>query len=174
MTNIMDLAKTIKLVIFDVDGVFTDGRLYYADDGIEVKAFHSQDGIGLRMLKKTGVNIAVITARKSKLVEYRMQSLGIEHLYQLASNKFEIYERLKTELHLTDSEIAMVGDDLPDLKIITHCGLGIAVANAQSIIKQHARHTTVNRGGEGAVREVCELIMQSQGTLQKMQSTFIE
>jgi 3-deoxy-D-manno-octulosonate 8-phosphate phosphatase (KDO 8-P phosphatase) len=170
--NIADIAKQIKLVIFDVDGVFTNGDLYLTDEGTEIKTFHSQDGIGIRMLKKTGVKIAVITARQSKLVEYRMQSLGVEDLFQAAENKFQVYEALKEKYQLTDREIAMVGDDLPDLKIIMHCGLGIAVANAQPIIKQHACYITTEKGGKGAVREVCEMLMKAQGSLDKMQMEY--
>jgi len=173
MNSVLTLAKSIKLLILDVDGVLTDGKLYFTDYGTEIKAFYSQDGVGIRMLQRSGVLVAVITGRHSALVATRMKELKIEHVHQGAHDKFMVYEELKKELALCDKEIAMAGDDLPDLKIMRHCGLAITVANAPAIIKQYAHYCTELAGGEGAAREICMLIMQAQGTLSKMQQHYL-
>lgn len=165
--------KNIKLVIFDVDGVFTNGSLYLGEKSIEIKAFQTHDGLGIKMLQQSGVKVAIITARQSQLVKQRMKALGIKYIFQGAKNKFSVYQDLQKELSLQPENIAMVGDDLPDLKIIHNCGLGIAVANATDLVKQHAKYITKKTGGKGAVREVCEMIMQSQGTLEKIQNAFL-
>jgi 3-deoxy-D-manno-octulosonate 8-phosphate phosphatase (KDO 8-P phosphatase) len=158
-------AKKIKLVIFDVDGVMTDGRLYFDPQGNELKVFHVHDGLGIKLLQTSGVKVAVITSRQSLVVKQRLTSLGIQYIYQGQHNKYPVFQQLMNDLQLSAAEIAYVGDDLPDLPIIQHVGLGIAVANARDTIKQHAAWQTTLSGGAGAVREVCELIMQAQGTL---------
>lgn len=172
MKAIYEAAKKVKLLVFDVDGVLTDGQLYLNDQGIEIKAFHSQDGIGIKMLQRSGIDCAIITGRKSDLVTKRMESLQIHHVYQGIADKFTTYTALKKKLGLDEAQIAMMGDDLPDLKIMKHCGLGIAVANAQTIIKEHGDYTTQAAGGWGAAREACELIMTAQGTLLTMQQPY--
>lgn len=163
MENIVKKAKQIRLVIFDVDGVLTSGKLFYGPNGLEYKAFHVHDGQGIKYLKKSGVEIGIITACKSKAVTVRMQDLGITHVYQ-GHDKISAYEDLKKKLNLHHEQIAYVGDDLPDLPIILQVGLGITVPNAPEIMKQHAHWITKSKGGKGAAREVCDLIMSAQGT----------
>ena len=162
MSNLLNKAEKIKLIIFDVDGVFTDGKIYYTNNGDEIKAFDIQDGLGIKMLLNAGVEIAIITGRNSKIVERRMQELGVRYCYQGEKNKLIRYEELKNILNLDDNEIAMVGDDLLDLPIIQKAGFGITVANAASGMTNYADWQTVKSGGHGAVREICELILTAQ------------
>ncbi|WP_293653123.1 KdsC family phosphatase, partial [Thiolapillus sp.] len=138
MQDILEKAAQIKLVIFDVDGVLTDGSLYLGDDGQEYKAFNSLDGHGMVMLQQTGVQIGIITGRTSKVVEIRMNSLGIQHLYQGQRDKRPAYSELKDHLALNDSQIAYVGDDVVDLPVMSRVGLAIAVQDAHAFAKQHA------------------------------------
>jgi len=166
MQDILARTKDIKLVVFDVDGVLTDGSIIIGDDGEEYKAFHSRDGHGMRLLQYTGVEIAIITGRTSKVVEYRMNSLGISHLYQGQKVKLPAFEELIKRLGLTPKQCAYVGDDWVDLAVMTRVGLAIAVQDADNIVKKHAHWITQSNGGKGAAREVCELIMEGQGTLQ--------
>jgi 3-deoxy-D-manno-octulosonate 8-phosphate phosphatase (KDO 8-P phosphatase) len=168
MFDILERAARIRLVIFDVDGVLTDGSLFIGDDGQEYKAFHSRDGHGMVLLQNTGVMIGVITGRSSEVVRIRMQSLGIAHLFQGCRDKLPAYETLKSDLGLTDEAIAYVGDDLVDLPIMRRVGLAIAVADAHHLVRGHAHLTTQAPGGRGAAREVCELIMEAQGTLAQL------
>jgi 3-deoxy-D-manno-octulosonate 8-phosphate phosphatase (KDO 8-P phosphatase) len=158
--------KKIKLVVFDVDGVLTDGRIIIGDDGQEYKAFHSRDGHGMKLLQYTGVEIAIITGRTSKTVEHRMNGLGITHVYQGKRVKLPVFESLIDELGLSPEECAYVGDDWVDLAIMQRVGLAVAVQDADALVKKHAHWTTPSCGGHGAAREVCELIMEGQGTLQ--------
>ncbi len=166
MKELIEKAKKIKLAIFDIDGVMTDGRLYFDPQGNELKVFHVHDGLGIKLLQASGVQVAVITSRQSDVVEQRLKSLGVKYIYQGQHNKYPAFQQLITDLQLTAEQVAYVGDDLPDLPIIQRVGLGIAVANARAIIKQHAVWQTTTVGGKGAVREVCEFIMQAQGTLE--------
>lgn len=166
MQDILARAKDIKLLIFDVDGVLTDGRIIIGDDGQEYKAFHSRDGHGMKLLQYTGVEIAIITGRTSKTVEHRMNGLGINHVYQGQRIKLPAYEALINKLNLQPEQCAYVGDDWVDLAIMSRVGLAIAVQDADSHVKQHAHWITPSCGGQGAAREVCELIMQAQGSLQ--------
>ncbi|HEY3645719.1 MAG TPA: HAD family hydrolase [Gammaproteobacteria bacterium] len=162
----MDLkqrAARIKLVIFDVDGVLTDGRLYYGAGGEELKVFHVHDGQGMKRLQKAGITLAIISGRDSAAVTRRMQDLGIEHLFQGDENKLPIFERLLQKLGVTAEQTACVGDDLPDLPLLQKAGLAIAVANAVPVLKQAAHHVTSVQGGLGAAREVCDLILDAQG-----------
>jgi len=166
MQDLQQKAAAIRLVIFDVDGVLTDGSLFLGDDGQEYKAFHSQDGHGMKMLQESGVPIGIITGRTSEVVRLRMQSLGIQHLYQGKSDKLPAYEELKAALGLEDAQVAYVGDDVVDLPVMTRVGLAITVQDGHPLAKQHAHHITAACGGRGAAREVCELLMDAQGTLQ--------
>ena len=165
MQDIQQKAKSIKLIIFDVDGVLTDGSLFIGDDGQEYKAFNSKDGHGMVMLQQSGVGIAIITGRTSEVVRIRMESLGIQRVYQGKREKRPAYEELKQATGLDDAEIAYVGDDVVDLPVMTRVGLAIAVQDAHPLAKQHAHWVTPSGGGRGAAREVCELIMDAQGTL---------
>ncbi|MCG6966645.1 MAG: 3-deoxy-manno-octulosonate-8-phosphatase KdsC [Chromatiaceae bacterium] len=166
MQDIQKKAAAIRLVVFDVDGVLTDGSLFIGDDGQEYKAFNSKDGHGMVMLQGSGVQIGIITGRTSEVVRIRMASLGIQHLYQGKREKLPAYQELKQATGLSDEQIAYVGDDVVDLPVMTKVGLAIAVQDAHILTKQHAHWVTPSGGGRGAAREVCELIMDAQGTLE--------
>jgi 3-deoxy-D-manno-octulosonate 8-phosphate phosphatase (KDO 8-P phosphatase) len=174
MESVIHKAKQIRLAIFDVDGVMTAGALHYGSNGIESKYFHVHDGQGLKILKKSGVNIGIITTCKSDTVKRRMQDLGIEHVYQGQVDKLPAYNDIKQKLNLTDEQIAYVGDDLPDLAILSRVGLAITVKNAPKIMQQYTHWVTTKKGGKGAVREVCELIMQAQGTYQTIVDSYLQ
>lgn len=165
MREILDRAAKIKLVIFDVDGVLTDGRLIIDNHGMEYKAFHSRDGHGMKMLQETGVVIGIITGRDSEVVNHRMASLGIEHVYQGQKDKLVAYDHLRGKLGLQPEQIAYVGDDVVDLPVMHRVGLAIAVADAHDFVKQHAHWLTTAAAGHGAARDVCELIMRAQNHL---------
>ena len=158
-------ARKIKLIAFDVDGVMTDGTLYLADDGQEYKGFNSLDGHGLKMLKGTGVELAIITGRSSRVVENRAKNLGITLIHQGAHDKLAVYESLCRELHLQYEDTAFMGDDVVDLPVMRRAGLAIAVPAAPELVKAHSHYITTRAAGHGAVREACELLMQAQGTL---------
>jgi len=174
MDLILKKAAQIKLVIFDVDGVLTDSSLFIGDDGQEYKAFNSKDGLGMKLLQQSGIPIGIITARRSNVVKIRMQSLGIEHLYQGQQEKLPAFEKLLGKLSLDAAEVAYVGDDLIDLPIMIRCGFAIAVADAHSRVIEQAHWVTENGGGRGAAREVCELIMAGQGTLDSAIQKYFE
>jgi 3-deoxy-D-manno-octulosonate 8-phosphate phosphatase (KDO 8-P phosphatase) len=165
MRDVMEKARNIQIVIFDVDGVLTDGTLYLTDSGEEIKAFNSRDGHGMKMLKASGVELAIITARDSPSVRLRAENLNISLLYQGDKNKLKVFESLIIELGIDMSSCAYVGDDLIDLPVMTRCGLSICVPSAPALVKKHAHYVTNSEGGHGAVREICELIMLAQGTL---------
>lgn len=167
MDDLIAKVKSIKLLILDVDGVLTDGRIYLNDNGTQQLAFHIQDGLGIKLLQKTGVKVAIITGRQTQVVALRAETLGIKYIYQGNVDKRAAYDDLRSLLGLGHAEIAYMGDDLPDLPLLQQVGLPIAVANARPIIKIHAAWQTQNHGGQGAVREACELIMQTQGTWEK-------
>jgi 3-deoxy-D-manno-octulosonate 8-phosphate phosphatase (KDO 8-P phosphatase) len=173
MQDILERAKQIRMVIFDVDGVLTDGSLFLGDDGQEYKAFNSRDGHGMTMLRQTGVKLAVITGRSSEVVRIRMQSLGVEHVYQGRRDKVPAYEELKRASGLADEQIAYVGDDVVDLPVMRRVGLSIAVADAHPLLQQHAHWHTRSPGGRGAGRDVCELIMEAQGNLGTMMERYL-
>ena len=168
MTDTANRAKKIRIVIFDVDGVLTDGSLYIGDDGQEYKAFNSRDGHGMVMLQQTGIKLAIITGRTSEVVRIRMEALGIEHVYQGRRDKLPAYEDLKATLGIDDEAIAYVGDDVVDLPIMRRAGLPIAVADAHPLVLEHAVWRTPSPGGRGAGRDACEMIMEAQGTLTEM------
>jgi len=173
MKEILEKAAHIKLVIFDVDGVLTDGSLYLGDDGQEYKAFNSKDGLGMKMLQRSGVKIGIITARRSQVVKLRMESLGIEHTYQGQEDKLPAFKDLQQKLGLQSGQIAYVGDDVVDLPIMRQVGLAIAVQDAHRLTIEHADWTTTARGGRGAAREVCELLLQAQGKLESAMETYL-
>ncbi len=174
MRNIIDKAANVRLVMFDVDGVLTTGELFYGSNGMELKAFHVHDGQGMQMLQQSGVQIAIITLQHSDITTQRMKDLSIQHVYQNQPDKVRAYEDLKLKLKLNDQEIAYVGDDFPDLPLILRAGLGIAVANAPNIIQRYAHWVTKARGGKGAVREVCDFIMEAQGSYQTAIQPYLE
>jgi len=167
MQEIYARARVIKLLICDIDGVMTDGGLFFGDNGLEYKAFHSRDGLGIKMLQRSGIPLAVITARTSDVVKHRMKNLNIDMVFQGQLNKVAAYEELRDKLQLSSEQIAYVGDDLVDLPVMKQVGLSIAVADAHERVKQYADWTTQHGGGRGAVRDVCELLMEAQGTLEE-------
>ncbi|CAH0206978.1 3-deoxy-D-manno-octulosonate 8-phosphate phosphatase KdsC [Pseudomonas sp. Bi70] len=173
MNDLLQRTQAIRLAIFDVDGVLTDGKLYFLVDGSEFKTFNTLDGQGIKMLINSGVCTAIISGRKTPVVERRAQNLGIQHLYQGREDKLDVLDELLAELGLTYEQVAYLGDDLPDLPVIRRVGLGMAVASANEFVREHAHGVTQARGGEGAAREFCELIMRGQGTLDAAQSVYL-
>jgi len=160
-------AKGLKLMIFDVDGVMTDGTLYYSERGEELKAFNIQDGHGIKMLRQYGVEVALITARKSRAVELRAANLGLTHLYQGVEDKRAAYAALLAQLGLAPEQSGCMGDDLLDLPLLTRCGFAATVPAAPEALKLRAHYVTRAQGGRGAVREVCEFILGAQGSLER-------
>ena len=148
----------IRLVAFDVDGVFTDGRFYLSDEGVESKAFSTQDGYGVRRLLQAGIEVAVISGRSSAAVDRRMQELGVSHVIQACKDKVAAFDELIAGLGIDAADCAFVGDDMPDLALLEHVGLSIAVANAVQAVQERCDHVTRRPGGFGAVREVCDLV----------------
>ena len=173
MLDILEKAKRIRLVILDVDGVLTDGSLYVGDDGEEYKAFNSRDGHGMVMLQHNGVEIAIITGRISRVVEHRMSELGIQHVYQGRKEKLPAFRELLSRLDIPAHDTAYVGDDVVDLPVMAQVGLAIGVQDAHPLVKRHAHWLTASPGGRGAVREVCEMIMDAQGVLDKTLNQYL-
>jgi 3-deoxy-D-manno-octulosonate 8-phosphate phosphatase (KDO 8-P phosphatase) len=174
MNETIERASKIKLVIFDVDGVMTDGRLILGDDGLEYKAFNSHDGLGMKLLKGSGVNMAIITGRTSHVVTKRAESTGISHFYQGVEDKLEAFLDLMKQTGLTPEQCAFMGDDVVDLPPMRRCGLALTVPAAPPLVKQHAHFVTTREAGHGAVREVCELIMQAQGTYDAQMAQYLK
>ena len=168
-----DKIKQLKLLILDVDGVLTDGRLFFDDTGKEYKCFHARDGHGIKLLRQSGVEVAVISGRKSNSVALRMQALGVELVYQGHENKRAAFAEILQQLNLSPKQVAHVGDDVLDLPILVQVGFAVAVADAHFAVKQHADWCTQIAGGQGAVREVCDLIMQVQGRFDAMLQTYL-
>ena len=166
MKDLNEKAARIRLLIFDVDGVLTDGSLFVGDDGQEYKAFNSRDGHGIKMLLKYGVEVAIITGRTSQVVEHRMANLGITHVYQGKLDKLPAYEELRGKLGISPEETAYVGDDVVDLPVMRRVGLAIAVQDAHPLVRQHSHWQTPSAGGRGAARDVCEMLMEAKGVLQ--------
>jgi 3-deoxy-D-manno-octulosonate 8-phosphate phosphatase (KDO 8-P phosphatase) len=160
-------ARRLRMMIFDVDGVMTDGMLYYADSGEEMKAFNVRDGQGIKLLQAAGVTAAIITSRRSRLVELRAQNLGITHLVQGAEDKLAAFSELTAACGFTAEQAGFVGDDMVDLPVLRRCGLAITVPDAPKVLKQYVQYVTRARGGHGAVREACELVVHAQGAMEK-------
>jgi 3-deoxy-D-manno-octulosonate 8-phosphate phosphatase (KDO 8-P phosphatase) len=166
-------AAQVRLLVLDVDGVLTDGRLYYSSAGEEAKAFHIQDGLGIKLLQRTGLRVALITGRRAPAVERRARELGIELLFQGIEYKLAALEQLLGDLRIGADRVACMGDDLPDLPLIRRCALAVTVPQAPEAVRKHAHYITRRPGGEGAVREVCELLMQAQGTLDQQLQEYL-
>ena len=167
-------AKLIRMVAFDVDGVMTDGGLYYSDSGEEFKRFNSLDGHGLKMLRASGVESAIITGRTSHCVAARAQNLGIAHVYQGVENKLEAMVDLLNKLKLSRDAAAYMGDDVGDLTVMRHVGMAITVPDAPLLVREHSHYITQRNGGYGAVRETCEMIMSAQDTLDKQLAPYLQ
>jgi len=159
-------ARQLRLMAFDVDGVLTDGSIWYADDGSELKAFNALDGAGMKMLEKAGIAVAIITGRKAPCVEHRMRNLGIPHLYQDVHDKVACLQGILDRLGIEAAQAGFMGDDVMDLAAMAACGFSAAPANAHDAVLRHATLVTTKRGGQGAVREVCDFILAAQGQLE--------
>ena len=158
-------ARRLKLMIFDVDGVLTDGSLFFTDAGTEIKVFYARDGQGLRMLQAEGVALAIITGRKAACVTWRMKNLGIEHVYQGIENKLACFRGLIAKLGVSPEEAGFMGDDVIDLQVMAACGFSATPADGHEINRQRADYHARHPGGRGAAREVCEFILTAQGKL---------
>ena len=154
--------KNVTLVGFDVDGVFTDGRFYLDDNGVESKTFHTQDGYGVRRLLDEGIEVAIISGRQSAAVYNRMQELGVKHVFQGCKDKVAAFAGLADELGTDDDATLFVGDDVPDLPLLRHVAVGVAVANAVDAVKAECAWVTKASGGFGAVREVSDRLLAAQ------------
>ena len=172
--DILTRAARIELIIFDVDGVLTDGSLYLDDEGRESKAFNSRDGHGMVMLREAGIPMAVITGRTSELVRIRMENLGIQHLYQGQRDKRPAFADLLVKTGLDPDQTAYVGDDVVDLPVMSRVGLAIAVQDAHAFVKQHAHWITPNPGGRGAARDAAELILEARGLLPGLLDRYLQ
>ncbi|MEZ5542989.1 MAG: 3-deoxy-manno-octulosonate-8-phosphatase KdsC [Pseudomonadota bacterium] len=173
MKDILEKAAHVRLLIFDVDGVLTDGTLFVGDDGQEYKAFHSRDGHGIKMLQKHGVIVGIITGRTSKVVEHRMANLGITHVYQGKLDKLPAYEELIDKLGISPHETAYVGDDVVDLPVMRRVGLAIAVQDAHPLVVRHCHWQTPSGGGRGAARDVCEMLLEARGVLKQELDSYL-
>ena len=165
--------KNIKMLVLDVDGVMTDGGLTIGDDGQEYKTFHAHDGLGMKLLKATGVELAIITGRTSNVVKKRAESTGVSHFYQGAEDKLEAFNDLVSKSGLQANQCAFMGDDVVDLPPMLKCGLALAVPDSPALVLKYAHFVTSKAGGRGAVREVCELIMQAQGSFDVQMERFL-
>ncbi len=172
--DIIEKAKPIRLLALDVDGVLSDGSVYFTAQGDEIKAFSILDGQGIKSLQKHNIEVAIITGRNSPLTARRASDLGIEHITQGREDKKVALNELLSQLDIPLEHVAYVGDDLPDLSAITAVGLGITVANGHDFVKSHADHITEKAGGSGAVREVCDLILEAKGLLNAHLSSYLK
>jgi 3-deoxy-D-manno-octulosonate 8-phosphate phosphatase (KDO 8-P phosphatase) len=167
------LAIPIKLLLLDVDGVLSDGRITYNSEQQELKSFHIHDGLGIKLLQSAGIQVGIITGRNSPMVERRAKELGITLLVQGREDKAVAMQSIQQQLGLASNEVAYMGDDLPDLAAILHAGLSIAPANAVAIVRQHADLVTTKLGGDGAVREACEFILAAKDLLDNIHHSYI-
>jgi 3-deoxy-D-manno-octulosonate 8-phosphate phosphatase (KDO 8-P phosphatase) len=173
MDDVYLKARSIRLAIFDVDGILTDGGLYYSDSGEETKVFDVRDGHGMKMLQASGVPLAIITSRQSRCVARRAENLGIELVFQGVENKLSAFHALTAQLAIEPSACAYMGDDWVDLPVLTRCGLALSVPEAPAAVRQRVHYVTHASGGRGAAREACELIMQAQGTFESRLAVFL-
>jgi len=156
-------ARAVRMIVFDVDGVLTDGSLFFGDDGQEYKAFNSRDGHGIKMLRASGVESGIITGRTSQVVLHRARNLGITRIHQGAEDKLEAFAALLANCGLDAGQIAYMGDDVVDLPVLRRCGLAVTVPDAPEEVKARCHLVTRAAAGRGAAREACELIMRAQG-----------
>ncbi|AUB86811.1 MULTISPECIES: 3-deoxy-manno-octulosonate-8-phosphatase KdsC [Vibrio] len=162
---ILDIAKQIKLLICDVDGVFSDGLVYMGNQGEELKTFHTRDGYGIKSLMNAGIEVAIITGRQSKIVENRMAVLGITLVYQGQDDKVKAYNDICRQLNIAPEHTGYIGDDLIDWPVMEKVALKVCVADGHPLLVKRANYVTHIKGGHGAVREVCDLILQARGEL---------
>ncbi|MBW0146879.1 KdsC family phosphatase [Marinobacter arenosus] len=171
---LLEKAARIRLIALDVDGIMSDGKLYFSASGDELKAFNILDGLGLKQLMAAGITVAVITGRQSPLTEKRMRDLGIPHLMQGREDKRVALQELVSTLNIAPEAIAYMGDDLPDLPAIRYAGLGITVPNGYWLVREHAHYCTQATGGNGAVREACDMLLTAQGRLDNALAKYLE
>jgi 3-deoxy-D-manno-octulosonate 8-phosphate phosphatase (KDO 8-P phosphatase) len=174
MQAVLEQARKVRLMIFDVDGVLTDGRIYYSDSGQELKAFSTLDGHGMRMLMSSGVQVAILTGRRSDVVSHRARNLGITHVLQGVEEKRSAFLALASSLGFETSECGYMGDDVVDLPVLTRCGFAASTREAPEIVRRHAHFIATQAAGAGAAREVCELLMQAQGTLDAALAPYLD
>ncbi|AIT08662.1 3-deoxy-D-manno-octulosonate 8-phosphate phosphatase [Candidatus Francisella endociliophora] len=167
--------KDIKLLIFDIDGVLTDSKIIISNDGNEFKNFNVKDGLGLVLVQKLGIKIAIITGKESKIVQDRLTKLGVdpEDIFQGQKNKLKAYESLKVKYSLQDQNIAYMGDDLPDLILMNKVGLSATPVDSISIVKKYSNYICKSRGGDGAAREFCDYIIEQLGLYDKVIDDFV-
>ena len=166
-------AKAVRLAIFDVDGVLTDGGLHYSDSGEETKIFDVRDGHGMKMLQASGIALAIITSRTSRCVTRRAENLGIDLVFQGIENKVSTFQAIAADLELTPTQCCYMGDDWVDLPVLLRCGLAVTVPEAPAVVRERVHYVTRGSGGRGAVREACELIMHAQGTFADRLAAFL-
>jgi 3-deoxy-D-manno-octulosonate 8-phosphate phosphatase (KDO 8-P phosphatase) len=166
-------AKEIQLLLLDVDGVLTDGSIVYGNGGTELKAFNIKDGFGIRLLREAGVEVGIITARRSEAVERRAQDLKLAHLYQGVANKIEAFAEILAAQKLTPRQVAYMGDDWLDLPLLSLVGLAVTVADGVAEVKAVAHYVTRQAGGRGAVRELCELIIEAKGQREELLAGYL-
>jgi 3-deoxy-D-manno-octulosonate 8-phosphate phosphatase (KDO 8-P phosphatase) len=167
MNSLHDKAARVRLMAFDIDGVMTDGRLYFSPQGDEMKTFFSRDGLGLKMLQKAGIKIAIITGRDSPIVTRRAENLGITLVFQGAGDKRGVMARLLESEGLDFAQSGYMGDDVVDLGVMSACGFSATVPDCHGAVRQIADYVAQAPAGAGAVREVCELLLQAQGNWDK-------
>jgi 3-deoxy-D-manno-octulosonate 8-phosphate phosphatase (KDO 8-P phosphatase) len=172
MSTVENRASHARLLALDVDGVLTDGRIYYGDSGDELKAFNIKDGLGIKLLRDSGVRVAIITGRQSEIVARRARELGIEDVVQGREDKRQALTELCQRHKLSIEECAYMGDDLPDLSAITAAGLGMTVADGSAAVREAADWVSSANGGCGAVREACEFILSARGEWSELESDF--
>lgn len=163
--DVFNIAKNLKLLICDVDGVFSDGLVYMGNQGEELKTFHTRDGYGIKALMSAGIEIAIITGRQSKIVENRMTALGISLIYQGQDDKLKAYADICEKLNIAPEHTGYIGDDLIDLPVMEKVGLKVCVADGHPLLVKRANYVTHIKGGHGAVREVCDLVLEARGEL---------
>ena len=161
--NLKEKLKKIKLLMLDVDGIMTDGRIIMNDEGCETKHFNVRDGHGLKILQRFNIKVAIITGRQSKVVSNRARDLDITDVYQKVYNKKEVFEKILKKYKLSPDETAFMGDDIVDIPVLNRVGFSATVADASDVVKKQVDYITGHKGGKGAVREVCEMILQAQG-----------
>jgi len=167
-------AAQIKLLICDVDGVLSDGKVYFTNQGDELKNFNIKDGLGIKLLQKSGIKVAIITGRQSNIVEQRAKELGIDILYQGRSDKRAAFNEILTQENLTNEQVAHMGDDLPDLPLMKISGLGLCVSDAHEFVQQHADWIAQSAGGSGAVREAADMILRAQNKLDALLASYLQ
>jgi 3-deoxy-D-manno-octulosonate 8-phosphate phosphatase (KDO 8-P phosphatase) len=164
--RIVERARQLQLMAFDVDGVLTDGTLYISDGGVETKPFHTLDGLGMKLLQLAGVELAIITGRQSRSVETRAAELGVRHVFQQVDDKLAVLEGLRARLGVTLAACGYMGDDLPDLPLLLRCGFAATVPEAPQVVRERVHYVANRPAGRGAVREVCELVLSARGALE--------